>query len=274
MATLLMMKAILSVGISLILASSAYAQQRGGGRGAAAPVPATHENLKVLPADIPQQELLQTMQGFAQALGVQCGYCHATAPAPQTPARGAGGGRGRGGPAAPQFNLPSDEKLTKKTAREMLLIVRDLNTRVPAAVGKSADAAARVQCVTCHRGVAIPRQLPDILAQTAMEKGAEAAISQYKELRKQYFGAQAYDFSEMTLVNLSQRAATPEDQAAWLRLNLDYFPLSSRTYGALGQVQQKQNDRDGALKSLTRAVELDPQNAQARRQLDQLKDAK
>ena len=250
--------------------------QRGQGRGGgAAPAgPTTHENLKILPADIPQPELLQTMQGFTQALGVQCGYCHASAPVAEAPARGGGGGRGRGGPAVPQFNFPSDDKATKKTAREMMLIVRDLNMRVPAAVGKSADAAVRVQCVTCHHGVAIPRQLPDLLSQTATDKGTAAALTQYKDLRKQYFGAQAYDFGEMTLVNFAQRAATPDDQTAWLRLNLEYFPLSSRTYAALGQVQQKQNDKDGALKSFTRAMELDPQNAQAKRQLDQLKDAK
>ena len=165
-----MKAAILIVGATAILASSAYAQQRGGG-GAAAP--ATHENLKVLPPDIPQPQLLQTMQGFAQGLGVQCGYCHASAPAVETPGRG-GGGRGRG-PAAPQFNFASDEKPAKKAAREMMLIVRDLNARVPAAVGKSADAAVRVQCMTCHHGVAIPRQLPEILAQTAISQAESGA---------------------------------------------------------------------------------------------------
>jgi len=261
---------ILIVGATAMLASSAHAQQRGGGAAAAS---ATHENLKVLPPDIPQPQLLQTMQGFAQGLGVQCGYCHASAPAAETPGRGGGGGRGRG-PAAPQFNFASDEKPAKKAAREMMLIVRDLNARVPAAVGKSADAAVRVQCMTCHHGVAIPRQLPEILAQTAAEKGTVAAVAQYRELRKQYFGAQAYDFGETTLVTFAQRGAKPDDQATWLRLNLEYFPLSSRTYAALGQVQQTLNDKAGALSSLTRAVELDPQNAQARRQLDQLKDAK
>jgi len=257
---------------ALMLAPSVSAQQRGGAGAPAPNAPVTHQNLKVLPADIPQAQLLQTMQGFTQALGVQCGYCHATAPAPEG-GRGAAGGRGRG-PAAPQFDFPSDDKPAKKAAREMMMIVRDVNARVPAAVGKTADAGVRVQCITCHRGVAIPRQLADILAQTAMEKGTPAAVAQYKELRKQYFGAQAYDFSESTLVTFAQRASSPEDQAAWLRLNLEYFPLSSRTYAALGQVQQKQNDKDGALKSLTRAVELDPQNAQVKRQLDQLKDAK
>jgi hypothetical protein len=256
--------------VAVMVTPSAFARQRGA---AAANAPVAHENLKILPSDIPQPQLLQTMQGFAQALGVQCGYCHVSAPAPEG-GRGAAGGRGRGQAAPPQFNFPSDEKPTKKVAREMMTMVRDLNARVPAAVGKAANAAVSVQCITCHRGVATPRQLADVLSQTAMEKGTPAALAQYKELRKQYFGAQAYDFSETTLVTFAQRATAPEDQAAWLRLNLEYFPFSSRTFAALAQVQQKQNDKDGALKSLTRAVELDPQNAQIKRQLDQLKDAK
>ena len=66
-------------------------------------------------------------------------------------------------------------------------MVRDINPKVAAAVGKSAEAATRVGCVTCHRGVAIPKQLADILDQTAMEKGTPAAVAQYKDLRKQYF---------------------------------------------------------------------------------------
>jgi hypothetical protein len=267
-----------SVLASALLASvPASAQTRGAGDGATAE-PVAHQNLQVLAKDIPQPQLLQTMQGFAQGLGVQCGYCHVNAPAPQGGGRGAGGGgRGRGGPAVPQFDFASDEKPAKKAAREMMMLVRDINTRVPTAVGKSPTAATRVQCVTCHRGVAIPKQLADILTQTAMDNGTPAAIAQYKDLRKQFFGAQAYDFSEVGLVTMAQRATTAgaaDDAIAWLTLNLDYFPFSSRTYAALAQAQQKKNDKDGALKSLTRAVELDPQNAQIKRQLDQLKEAK
>jgi len=253
--------------VSLLLLTSPVGAQS---RGDQPSTPPAHQNLKVLAPDIPQPQLLQTMQGFTQALGVQCGYCHATAPAPEG-ARG--GGRGRGA-AAPQFDFPSDEKPAKKSAREMLLIVRELNAKVPAAVGRSAEATTRVECVTCHRGVAIPRQLVDILTQTAAAKGTPAAIAQYRDLRKQFFGAQAYDFSEGGLVAMAQRAAQSADATAWLQVNLDYFPFSSRTYAALAQSQQKAGDRDAALKSLTRAAELDPQNAQIKRQLDQLKDAK
>jgi len=267
--------ALLVTVTALVLAPCAAAQQRGGARGAAAAAPPTsRENLKVLPPDIPQAQLLQTMQEFTLALGVQCGYCHANAAAPEGGGGRAGAGRGRGGPAAAPLNYASDDKPAKKAAREMLLLVRDLSARVPAAVGKSADASVRVQCITCHRGVASPKQLADILAQTAMEKGTPAAIAQYRDLRKQYFGAQAYDFSETLLITFAQRSPMPDDQIAWLRLNLEYFPLSSRTYAALGQAQQKANAKDEAVKSLARALEIDPQNAQAKRQLDQLKDAK
>jgi hypothetical protein len=213
------------------------------------------------------------MQGFAQGLGVQCTYCHAPAPPPEG-GRAGGGGRGRGGP--PALDFPSDQIATKKKAREMMLMVRDLNARIPAAVSKSADATARVQCATCHGGVAIPRPLGDVLDETAAAKGAPAALAQYRELRKQYFGTRAYDFSEGTLVALAQRATTktPGDALAWLQLNLEYFPLSPRTYVAMSQIQQRANDQDAAVKNLEKALDLDPQNAQARRLLDQLKPAK
>ena len=248
---------------------------RAQDRGAAPQAPPVRQNLQVLAKDIPQPELTQVMQGFTQGLGVQCTYCHAPAPAPEGGGRfGGGGGRGRGGPAALDF--PSDQLPAKKKAREMMQMVRDLNARIPTAVSKAADATARVGCATCHGGVAIPKPLADILDQTSAEKGAPAAIAQYRELRKQYFGSRAYDFSEGSLIALALRATTkaPVDAMAWLQLNLDYFPLSARTFVAMSQVQQRANDKDAATKSLERALELDPQNAPARRLLDQLKEAK
>ena len=67
------------------------------------------------------------------------------------------------------------------------------------------------------------------------------------------------------------QANRPDDAIAWLQLNLEYFPASSRTYAALSQAQQRKTDKEAAIKSLEKAVQLDPQNAQFKRQLDQLK---
>ena len=262
--------------LSLLLAAGASAQQpaapqqqRQGGA-PAAPAPT---NLQILPKETSGAQVVQIMQNIAQGLGVGCVYCHVQNTPAGRGAEGAAAGRGgRGGP--PPFDFASDEKPQKKAAREMMSMVRDINPKVASAVGKSAEAATRVGCVTCHRGVAIPKQLADILDQTTTEKGTPAAIAQYKDLRKQYFGAQAYDFSEGSLVTYAQRATLAnkaDDAIAWLQLNLDYFPMSSRTYAGLSQAQQRKNEKEAAVKSLEKAVELDPQNAPLKRQLDTLK---
>ena len=268
---------IVTIATTVLFAWAVRAQEpvagqrgAGAGRGAAA----APQNLQVLAKDTPQPQVLQTMQAFAAALGVQCGYCHVQAAAPAGGRGDGGAGRGGRGGGALAFDFVSDDQPQKKAARQMMLMVRDINPKVVAAVGKTETSSTRVGCVTCHRGVAIPKQLVDILDQTTMEKGTAAAVAQYKELRKQYFGTQAYDFSEGSLVTYAQRATNADqadDAIAWFQLNLQYYPLSSRTYVGLSQAQQKKNDKAAAIKSLERAVELDPQNAQTKRQLDQLK---
>ena len=74
------------------------------------------------------------MEEVSQALGVRCDYCH-SAP------RGSG--------------LPEPKK---DVARAMMAMTRDLNAKVQEATGKPAGEVAQVGCVTCHRGVAIPRR--------------------------------------------------------------------------------------------------------------------
>jgi tetratricopeptide (TPR) repeat protein len=116
--------------------------------------------------------------------------------------------------------------------------------------------------------------LTAILDEVTAAKGVAQAAVQYKDLRRRYFGAQAYDFSESSLVSYAQRAIQankPDDAITWLQVNLEYYPLSSQTYAALSQAQQKKNDRDAAIKSQQRAVELDPPNADLKRQLERLK---
>jgi len=104
-----------------------------------------------LTAQAPPADIMPLMQEIVQGLGVQCEYCH-SAP------RGSG--------------LPEPRK---DIARQMIAMTRDLNIRVQTATGKPAGAAAQVKCVTCHRGVPIPRQLSEIVSQTLREKGVAAA---------------------------------------------------------------------------------------------------
>jgi tetratricopeptide (TPR) repeat protein len=249
----------IAFGLVVLSASLAAAQPpppAGGQRGGQPPAPQPMTNLQIIPKDTPRLQVIQTMQAFTQALGVQCAYCHID--------------EGRGG----RQDYAADEKPTKKAARGMILLAREINERLPTAVGKAADATTRVGCATCHRGVPIPKQLSDILSETVSSKGLDAAVAQYKELRTKYYGAMAYDFSENGLITMAQRAVAADraDNAlAWLNLNLEFYPKSSRTYQTMAQAHQRKNDKDAAIKDLERAVELDPNNNQAKQQLQQLK---
>ncbi len=244
-----------ALGVVVLAGSLAMAQAPAGGgqRGGQPAPPPPMTNLQVIPKDTPRPQVIQTMQAFTQALGVRCEYCHVDE-----------------GPGKQDF--AADTKAPKKAARGMILLAREINEKLPTAVTKSADATTRVGCVTCHRGVAIPKQLGDILTATATAQGTPAAIAQYKALRTQYFGAMAYDFSEGGLLTVASRPNTlPEDAIAWLQLNLEYYAKSARTYLAMAQVHTRANDSAAAIKDVERAVEIDPNSAQAKQMLQRLK---
>src|SRR4051812_7649588 len=238
---------------SLLLSASIAGAQQPPAAGQRAGGPPPMSNLQIFPKDTPREQVLATMQAFTQSLGVACNYCHVQ--------------EGRGG----RNDFASDEKAPKKAARGMMMLAREINTKLPDAVGKSADAATRVGCATCHRGVPIPKQLTDVVTEAAATGGSAAGLAKYKELREKFYGGQSYDFSENGLLQVAQRAQTAnksDDALAYLQANLEYYPKSSRTYAAMAQVKNAKGDKAGAISDLEKAVELDPNNAQAKAQLE------
>lgn len=118
----------------------------GAGRGGPPPPP---QNLQLLAKDIPRQELLQTMRGFAQGLGVQCNFCHVQ--------------EGPGG----RTDMAADDKPTKKTARVMMQMTMHVNEELQTGLAKPAAEMTRVQCMTCHRGEKTPTLPPPAAAPPA-----------------------------------------------------------------------------------------------------------
>lgn len=245
--------AVLSTAsLSLSLSAQAPAGTPGGGQ---APPPL--KNLQVMSKDSTRQDVQAMMGAFTQALGVGCNHCHVDDE-----------------PDGRPNDMASDEKRPKTVARAMMKLTMDLNGRLPGVVAKEAAATMHVGCATCHRGVAIPKQITEILSETAAATGAPAAIEQYKALRKKYYGGQAYDFSEGALVSFAGRAtqANKADEAlTWLNLNLEFYPNSARTYLGLANAFNRKGDKAQAITNAEKAVALDPQNAMAKRTLDSLK---
>src|SRR5215212_2297185 len=227
------------VALTASLASAQTPATTTGGQ--APPPPMT--NLQIFPKDTPRPQVIATMQAFTQALGVQCNYCHVQ--------------EGRGG----RNDMASDEKPTKKAARGMMVLAREINAKLPEAVGKSADATTRVGCATCHRGVPVPKLLTDVITDAAGTGGSAAGLAKYKELREKFYGGQSYDFSEGSLIAIAQRANTAnkaDDALAYLNANLEYYPRSARTYVTMAQIKNAKGDKPGAIAALEKAVELDP----------------
>ena len=119
--------------------SLAVAQERAG---APAPPPEPH-NLKVLPATTTTAQILPIMRAFSAALGTNCGYCHVWT-----------------GPGLPTNDYAADTKAPKEVARVMMKMAGDINTTLAANIKKPASELTRVQCMTCHRGEAIPKLPP------------------------------------------------------------------------------------------------------------------
>jgi tetratricopeptide (TPR) repeat protein len=116
--------------------------------------------------------------------------------------------------------------------------------------------------------------LTQLLNRSVTQKGLDGAIAEYRELRTKYTGTMAYDLSENGLIAMAQaaiQADRPDNALAWLNLNLEFYPKSSRTYQIMAQAHQRKSDKDAAIKDLEKAVELDPNNNQAKQQLQQLK---
>ena len=68
------------------------------------------------------------MRSFAEALGVQCTYCHA------------------------EGDFAADTNPNKEMARKMIGMVRLIDTSFPSSAGVFPEGYHEVDCITCHRG--------------------------------------------------------------------------------------------------------------------------
>lgn len=209
-------------------------------------------NVKVFPKNTPVTQVLGTMRNFAGDLGVRCLFCHV----------------GKEGQPLSQADFPSDEKRTKQVARQMMLMVQEINRRVDTLPGHTPGAASlQVTCGTCHRGVSKPQPLAVLLADVGTQSGADSAVKAYTALRTRYYGRASYDFGEGSLNTAAFRLAQAKkfDEAkALLDLNEEQFPSSSPIAVFRGNIALMRADTAAAEAAFREAVKRDPNNEEAK----------
>ena len=87
------------------------------------------------------------MEFIAASLGVRCDHCHVV---------------------GPQGGFDKDEKKPKETARQMMQMVNDINTR-------AFEGRQRVGCATCHHGRTPPERTPPLATEMTPAEAARAA---------------------------------------------------------------------------------------------------
>jgi tetratricopeptide (TPR) repeat protein len=227
----------------------------GATQGLGAQLPTEYKNLKVLPKEITRDDLAWTMRGYCDALGVRCTYCHV----------------GEEGKPLTTYDFPSDQKPPKRVAREMMRMVADLNGKALARIDTGRADRREVACATCHHGLARPEELKTMLPQLAQAQGIDAALQKYRELREKFYGGYEYDFGTRPLGYLADRLAEQGQVAQAVKaqeLNVELHPKDSYAQQSLGLLYRRLGEREKAITSLRKAVELDPANPWAAKLLE------
>ena len=224
---------------------------------AAAQIPEKFENLQYFPKDITRARLVQRMREFSFALGVRCQYCHS----------------GGDGVSFEGVTFRSDDKAAKLKARAMLRLVDHLNDAALPQIPARAEPRVRVDCVTCHRGLPLPKTLQTTLLEIIDRDGAAAAVARYRELRRDAMPFGRYNFGEWEINELARRLAEASKIDAaivMLEMNGEFYPKSAEIDFQLGELHRTGGERDKALARYRAALEKTPQHQGARRRIDEL----
>ena len=220
--------------------------------------PEKPENPQVLPEDWPGSRLRAPMMGFTRALGVRCSYCHV----------------GEEGQPLSSYNFSSDANPNKNRAREMLRMLGSINDHLDK-IEPSGTTRVNMWCHTCHRGRPKPMTLGEELAEAYDVNGSEAAQLRYDELKRDFYGKGAYDFSDERALNtLGYRLLEDDDAEGAVKIfqtNAEAFPESWNAWDSLAEGFMKAGNNGMAQTHYRKSLELNPDNQNAKDMLERMK---
>lgn len=245
------MTRLITIAIALMLATPDAAPPQP------AQPPWTPQNLQYFPKTITREQIVQRMREFSFALNVRCQYCHA----------------GGDGVSLEGVNFGSDEKPAKLKARAMLKMVDQINGPLLSSLPTRVEPRVAVDCVTCHRGLPLPKTLQTTLFEIVNKDGAAAATTRYRELRRDQSLLGRYNFSEWEVNELARRlrdAGNLEAAIAILEMNGEFHPKSADIEFYLGELHLARGEKDKALIRYRAALEKAPNYTPAKVRIAEL----
>ena len=113
--------------------------------------------------------------------------------------------------------------------------------------------------------------IAEVVEKTVGEKGIEAAVAQYRDLKAK--SSATYNFAEPELNALGYRlmqTGKMKEALEIFKLNVEAYPQAFNTYDSLAEAYMNMNQRELAITNYKKSLELDPKNTNAVEMLKQL----
>jgi CubicO group peptidase (beta-lactamase class C family) len=128
-----------------------------------------------------------------------------------------------------------------------------------------ADMAKGIRAIVYGKEPAAPkRSLVRDLGKTVVNRGVDAAIAQYRQLKQT--NPNGYDFGEPALNVIGcmlLEKGRDADAIAILKLNVEEYPKSGNVYDSLADAYAKDGQKEQAIANYRKALEIDPKNQNA-----------
>ena len=118
----------------------------------------------------------------------------------------------------------------------------------------------------------MPKQpIAEVLLKTIQEKGVEAGIAEYRDLKARQ--SDAYDFREQQLNLLGYQLLQDKkvkEAIEVFKLNVEAYPKAFNTYDSLGEAYMVSGNNELAIQNYKKSLELNPQNTNGAEMLKKL----
>jgi len=119
---------------------------------------------------------------------------------------------------------------------------------------------------------ALPPSICEPLTATFVRDGVDAAIAQYQQLKEGHSSEYNFHENELNMLGyqLMWRQMLPEAIAVF-QLNIREHPQSANVYDSMGEAYMNNSQRELAIQSYEKSLELNPENTNAVEMLRQLR---